>query len=64
MIPIKYCGRTMSDDTLVYGETLYMKGDVVKIVTTCGEYRVKNFAKLAGYDVDGNEIYKWEGSAK
>ena len=60
-IPNKYCGKRIDTGETVYGD-LY-QGAVTKIITRTAEYRVypQSVMQLAGYDRDGNEIYKCAG---
>lgn len=59
-IPNKWRGRRwLLNNDMVYG-TLTSKGTYAAIANKDGVFRVfdNSIAKLAGYDKDGNEVYR------
>ena len=62
MIPDKYRGKNVLTDEYVYGKETVPCLNYFRI----GKYLVKpeSLQKLAGYDKEGNEIYKRAGWTK
>ena len=57
-VPIKFRGKRIDTGEYVFGDLL--QGVVTKIVNSFAEYFVdkESVAELAGYDENGNEVYK------
>ena len=57
-VPIKFRGKRIDTGEYVFGDLL--QGVVTKIVNSFAEYFVdkESVAQLAGYDENGNEVYK------